>query len=668
MGRYGIDYYGVGKYGPVTPVEFDASPFVALPVGYGQIRLTWRSPDGAWDEIRLVRNSYGFPLDPDDGDLVYGASQSLDDQFYLDAPSFFGALQPGRTYYYSLFVLQTGTTNWLRAGNAYGISVKNFGTFEKMYNYLPIVYRQVGQYDYTSDRENEDLKDFLRLFAFEYDLEKTFAMNLMYSYDTSFVDGRYIPQLMKQLGLNFEPEIGLKQSRVLLRNAMKIYKTKGSRDGLITYLKAFTGYDLDLKNGKNLLLDKNCSSFEETTGFWTATGATLNQAGNGTYGISAYTEPLSPPSYPNKTKGFLRVVSTVANNITMNCGDSAPITRGVPVTAGETYTFSIYAQAATTARTTTLSIKWYNSRGTYLSTSTGTGVSVTTSVWGTRPTVSGLAPATATFAVPVISIASAAVGNTFYFDAAQFEKSNSVTYFEEARAVKITFKANRINEFKNPNFESNTQWTATGGNLLTASSISPSIPTKLADALVLRPTAVGTLAKVNSEQVAVSAPLPDFYTVSMHVRFLNEGANPTANDTVTLKVRWYNSSNTLLQTDTGLTAAASTTAWSHLVSVAYAPANAAYGIASVEWTPAASTSVSLIVDEAMFERSAFLNEYFDGGTGVSSLDNLFWEGTVNASRSHLYSNKTIIETRLLTDIENYLPMGTSYQLFFAQPN
>lgn len=662
MGRYGLDYYGVGLYGPATIVEFDASPFTARPVGYGAIDLEWVLPSGAWDRLRLVRNPYGFPLDPDDGDELYEQIKSTAIETYSDS-----GLQEGRTYYYSLFVLETATQVWLRAGNTYGISVKNFGTCDAMYRYLPQIYRQLSHLNVAfENRENQDLKDFLCLFAFEYDLEKTYAYNLMYSYDTSFVDGRYIPQLMKQFGLSFEPEIGLKQSRVLLRNAMKNYKTKGSKDGFATYLKSFTGYDVQVTQGKNLMLDFNDSSFEQSTGNWVSSTSTLARITSGTAGISAFSESSAPASYPNKTAGVLRSTVTTAGTVILTCGKSAPVTRGVPVTAGQIYTYSVYAQAGTIARNTTLSIEWYNCRGALISTSTGSAVSVATGSWQRVTFVNQIAPTNAMFAVPVITLSSTALSNVFYFDAIQFEKSDVATAFEEARVVKATFKASRINELTNPNFQTNTEWTATNGTLVLASSISGA-PTKLLDALVLNPTANNFNTRINSENIKIKSPKPDYFTFSAYVRFLNQGANPNSSDLVTLRLRWYDDTGALISTESGTPTAVTTANWSRPSITGYAPANADYCVASIEWVPS-STQVSLIADEALFERSAFLNEYFDGTVGASTVGNLFWEGSTNGSKSHLYVNKTVVEGRLLSDIDNYLTNGTQYQLLFAQPS
>lgn len=661
MSRYGIDYYGIGQYGPATVVEYDASPFTALPIGYGAIELQWATPAGDWNPIRLVRNPYGFPLDPDDGDELYESTKNNDVQHYSDS-----GLQEGRTYYYSLFVFETASQAWLRAGNIYGVSVKNFGTCEKMYNYLPQIYRQISQYnDAFSSRENEDLKNFLCLFAFEYDLEKTYAYNLMYSYDTSFVDGRFIPQMMKQFGLSFEPEIGLKQSRVLLRNAMRNYKTKGSKDGFSTYLKAFTGYDVTVNQGKNLMLDFNDSSFEQNTGNWTSSQSTLARIQTGTAGISAYSEATAPTSYPNKTTGLLRATVTTAGTVELLCGSSNVVTKGVPVTAGQQYSYSVYAQAGTIARNVYLTIAWYNCRGQQISVTTGNAVSVATGSWQRVGISAATAPTNAMFALIGIYINATALSNVFYFDAIQFEESASITAFEEARVVKALFKASRKNELLNPNFQTNTQWTANNGSLVLSTTI-PSAPTKYQNALILNPTAASTNTKINSEQINITNPKPDYFTFSAYVRFLNQGTNPTSGDVVTARLRWYDSSNNLLKTDSGTPVSATTTNWSRPYVTGYALSNYAYCVASIEWIPS-STQVSLIADEALFERSAYLNEYFDGSVGVATVNNILWEAANNASKSHLYINKAVVEGRLLSDIDNYLTNGTQYQLLFAQP-
>ena len=655
MSRYGVDYYGVGRYGDSAIVEFDVSPFISRPVGYGKIDLSWTAPRGAWSNFRLVRNSYGFPVDADDGDILNESTSLTRPISYSDL-----GLIEGRTYYYSIFVQETSSLNWVRAGNVYGISVKNFNSYKKMYTYMPEMMRSVDIYELTSDKENKDLQDFLKLLAFEYDLEKTLATNIMYSYDTTFVDGRYIPQMMKQFGLKFEPEIGLKQSRILLRNVLKIYKNKGSKDGLTTYLKAYTGYDTTITVGKNIFLDYNNSSFEESIGFWTGTAASLARDTT----VAAYVEVTAPASYPNLKGGVLKSTVTTAGTVVLSCGVSAPITRGIPVEPTLSYTFSVYGKAGSTSRTASLTIGWYNRFGVLISTSSaGTGVSITSSAWA-RPKVTATAPALAAFAVPIISIASTTLGEIFYFDAAQFERASDATDFEEARVLKINFLASRKNELINPNFQGTSSWTITEGTKVSSTTLT-GVPSKIGNSLVVRPT--GALPVITSSENILGLAPNTTHTFSCYAEYFNEGTGPTSADIVVAGISWYNSSNVVIRADLGTPIThAGTTGWIRPSVTATAPATTSYAVASVIWTPSATT-VSLVLDEALFEESPFVNSYFDGNTGVASLSNLFWEGTANASKSHYYRNRATTEGRLLEDLPNQLTAGTTFQLFFAQP-
>lgn len=770
MGRYGVDFYGTGvRYGNAALVQFSAAPFYTVPKAYGTINVIWNTPTGAWTKFRLVRNKYGFPVDPDDGVLLVEKNNESFEEYFEDSN-----LEQGRTYYYSIFLLPANVTDWVRAGNAYGISVKDFNTLDRMWNYLPIVYRNTDLaisnpitgttiYDYTSSRENEDLRSLLSIFAFEYDLEKTLATNLMYSGDTTYVDGRYIAPMMQQFGLKFEPEIGLQQSRVLLRNAMKIYKNKGSYSGLITYLKSYTGWDLESVLGKNLMLDINDSSFEQSVGAWVSSTATLAQQPSGVVAapggsglLIAYRGDADlPASFPNLQEYLLKVTTTTAGAVTLDCGyyPSPKATNGIPVksasiigvsrdgtyvtyyttgnnfvpgdkvtvtglstsafnlsnatvysstgyefkvasaaagssqgitttppppgiptsigVAGGNYTFSIFGVSAATARNAKVAIKWHDLGGNYLSTSDfGTEVSLPVAGLAkdtaSRPTVSAVAPVNAAFATPFISIASATLGQIFYFDAAMFENANAATTFEDSRLIKITFKASRINELKNPNFTTNTQWGITNGTLVLGSSLSPAPLALSGETLVAKPTASGNVV-ISSENVTTVIPNTT-YTFSVYTKYFNTtptGANPT------VSISWFKSgglSTGTVQTGTpGITDLL--TGFARPSVTATSPSDAIYAVVSINYSTT-NTAVWLVLDEALFEASAYVNSYFDGATGVTSLTNLIWEGgdiNANAARSHYYKNRGTIQGRLINDLPNYLTLGSQFQLLFAKP-
>jgi len=558
MSRYGIDYYGLSSYGSSAAVNYLAGSFTAQARGYGAIRVKWTSPSGKWATVRLVRNSYGYPVNAYDGDILVSVPKENDPTVYNDTTN----LAQGAFYYYSLFVYDTITFNWIRAGNITGVSVKNYNYGNNLYSNLPEIYKIKQPYIATADWDNEDLSDFMHLFGFQLDYAQTITSLLVDRYNLEKVGGTLLPSLLQQFGLTYEPEIGYQQSRILVRDAVQIGKKKGSAQGLREFMKAFTGYAVPepiagtpnpsvngLTNGHNLLLDYNDSSFEESVGHWASSDATstiaylpikditrvslttnvvtltigphtyqvgnkintagfsqplfntvgsaktitartsttvsfaltasdvseLNAYNQGTLSypkLTPYPTPWDEPSalvlYPNKQNGILSVKNATASaaTIKIECGLDNSVLKGVPVTAASSYVFSVYSAAGTTIRGIVLKIRWYGRLGAFISETTGSSVNNAVGDFSARPTVTGTAPSGAYYAVPVITVVSAAASASneyHYFDCAQFEQASTVSDFDEARQIHMTLRATRINELLNPHFASPlTPWAVTG--------------------------------------------------------------------------------------------------------------------------------------------------------------------------------------------------------------
>jgi hypothetical protein len=281
MSKYGIDYYGVSYYGPNNLFLFDASPFKAIASNYNKIFLKWTDPVGTstnnWSKLRLVRNSYGYPVDAWDGITLLEVDNGNDPTNYTDTN-----LADNQFYYYSIFVLENVQFTWLRAGNASGLSVKKQeNTSLGVYELVPNIYKITQPYALSENYENNDLLNFTNLFDFQVDHAKSFVDLLVSRYDTQKVSATLIPTMMEQFGVTYEPGLGLQQSRILLRNAIHISQEKGSLLGLKDFVKAFTNYALPdpkistpnpsnqgIVVGHNLMLDYNDSSFEESEGSW----------------------------------------------------------------------------------------------------------------------------------------------------------------------------------------------------------------------------------------------------------------------------------------------------------------------------------------------------------------------------------------------------------------
>lgn len=540
MSRYGINYYGNAVYGSPTTGDLLVDDFKAVPFGHTQIKLTWTSPGGSWDEIRLVRGVYGFPTNPFDGVLVASEYYGEDAGSNIDSND----LLENRFYYYSLFVYSVVTYSWVRSADASALSVKDFKSQKLLYDYIPEPYKYTSFRVLNNDETNQSLYKFLGVFGFELDKYRSFIDNTTNRYDLSLSNGQLLPTLLKQFGFPQEPALGLQQSRILVRDAVQLYKEKGSSQGVKEFIKAFSGYAVPspsssvpnpgvdgLTVGHNLMLDYNSSSFEESYGVWTQYSGpavqtaltvskvthyavssnvltlTLNKQHGYEIGdvvtvsassipllnaassvaLTAVTtttisfttsfgdvpvtktngivtpnptpraEPTTITGYANKQNGILKVSNSSGSSATVviSAGANDPIRAGIPVTTGQPYTFSVYSKALATSRQITLKIQWFDRFGLALTVLTGTATANNTSSFF-RHTVSGTAPSDAYYAAPIISIASvgnAASGDRHYFDCAQFEKSATVTEFDEARNLHITLKATRINELPNPNFK-----------------------------------------------------------------------------------------------------------------------------------------------------------------------------------------------------------------------
>jgi hypothetical protein len=819
MSRYGIDYYGLSYYGADVINTYSAAPVTAISSNYGEITLAWVDPVGNWSNLKLVRNSYGFPVNAYDGVQLLNVFNGSDPTTFIDTFD----LVPERYYYYSIFVYETNQFKWVRAGDVIGLSVENYNNQQRLYEYLPDAYKLSTIYTIDNSLVNTELQGFLNIFGFQLDYIQTVTHLLVNRYNTERVNGNLIPLLLKQFGFEYEQNIGYQQSRILVRDALQLYQEKGSAQGLREYIKAFSGWALPKPiagtpnptiNGitinHNLMLDYNDSSFEESIGHWESTSnASMHQLkvkgitsvsltdnvakitiGTHNYAVGTqitisecllplfnqvtpvtisdvtstsikfnltsadvpetkttgivypnplpWTEITAPVNFPNKQNGILALTNSNASSGTVSiaCGASNPVTKGVPVTNGLAYTFSVYSAALSTTRTVTAKINWYNRFGNLISTSSGTGLANTTGGLSIRPKVTATAPSNAYYAVPEISIASVAGSTSLefhFFDAAQLEQASAVTSFDEARQIYIKPRASRINELIDPHFASPiAPWSVTNASytidvlsqepgvdiytitnkeltsnvaIITTATKHPFqinevvvvsgvgtpfdgaytitartqntftyaktninvLPTATTGTVyhagnALQVTATGTAVAVKSYTTSADY-MPIYYPDSSYT-FSVYGKTITGTKEITAYISWYDVSKTLISTTVGA-AVTVTSNWTRGYVTGTAPSTAAYAHVQINWSAAVGDIIEL--DSALFEKSPFVLPYFDGENGNEPGD-LFWEGGVaNAGRSHLYKNRIAVENRLTKNLKEFLPMGTTYALYLAQP-
>ena len=761
MARYGTDIYGIGYYGAgvLALVDFDATPFVANPADYAKIKLSWSTPTGDWTRIRLVRNRYGFPVAADDGDILidYAKENAVND--YTDTgeiPAGTGLIQ-GITYFYSIFVYSTQESFWIKAGNAYSISPKEYVNGNDLFTLMPAIYQSDNYTALTDASENSDLKTFLQIFETYYDFSKTYAELVKNIYDPTTIPVALLPAMLEQFGLQYEPELGIQQTRILLRNASLINKKKGSLQGIKDFVKSFTGWDSVITPNKNIMLNYNDSSFEETVGSWSSVSNCSLAVINSALLVPYESTALTTMGFANLQSGSLKITVTATADATFACGRSSIRTKAIPVKSSTSYIFSIFSKAATVGRVVTADIIWYDKDSNEISRAGEESLTTTTTGWNTRIESASSSPDTAWFAVPIIKIAGASAGEIHYFDAAQFEEGNEgSTYYVDARGVDITLNANRINLIGNPCFENTAfPWIAVNGSIEIDNSLTETATGSVGAGKI---TYSGTgYVEVEYDEFLKVMP-EEWYTISGYVRTAFTGSYE--DDYLGgFDIEWYDGSQTLISVEhdaysnltefyrvvsfyrTNNTFYVKTDELTSLVpgeemrlvhfqfdsvdvdgepiiydldgtytviavvgneiqiqitgdnipetnamelqdmlfiqdlkldfnriySTAFSPVNAAYAKIIFEWTNP-SAGQSIWIDSTLFERSSSVGSFFDGGRGFSDTSDVTWEGAANLSRAHYYKNRVAVEKRLISTLPRYLPIGTTFNLFFASPD
>jgi len=295
MGVYGIDFYGVGRFGPDPQVirpDFSVAPFKSTPLDYSTLHLTWHKPVSTdCTSLRLVRNAHNLPQDggqppgttndSDDPSLTGGVGPQADG-FTLftdsvDRPQSF--TDPGLGsgfFYYTMWGWSNTNSIWVRCSDLIGLVPINWGYGWRLYGLLPMAYRDadivlVDPYNpWPVDSPTPPLQRYLQLIGFQFDFIRTELESLMSINDPQNCSGALLPLLAQQFALVHEPEIGMQQERQLIQNAVHLYKLKGSPRGLTEFASIMTSYPSTslVHHGYNVMLTQDDSVFADSVGTW----------------------------------------------------------------------------------------------------------------------------------------------------------------------------------------------------------------------------------------------------------------------------------------------------------------------------------------------------------------------------------------------------------------
>jgi len=315
------------------------------------------------------------------------------------------AKNPPNKYYYSIFVQcdkstftsstvsdefasagYTGYTRyWRKLADVSCPVILDKGTLANMLGHLPSFYTKTESGSY-----NNDLKQFLSLFAFHLDIYLNANSSVFNASNINKVDEVLLKEWLTQLGGIPEDVISIDQLRKLVKTVVKTYTSNGSVSGIKNLIETYGGYNVVVDPPVNIIPNFDSSTFLNSTGNWygdptypgsfSASGTFLSNVFlySNKYGaFDSYADYLADPAYNEianpyyDTKFILKMAAGYSRpyNITNATATATTIT----YTAGATGLVSVGdVVAIDNVASGSTALPYYNVRGTVTATSGST--------------------------------------------------------------------------------------------------------------------------------------------------------------------------------------------------------------------------------------------------------------------------------------------------------
>lgn len=333
MTTYGISNYGPPRLygldrpatvvpgGPSIPLISNAyliDPFVATPVDYQSMLLTWNGPDPStatpMNEFRLLSSRFGFPVDENDGNVLIDTT-SAPGRSYLDQN-----VVPGEITYYAFYIL-ADAGQWIRSGFTAALMPVNHGYAGRLFAWLPEYIRDITNGELTANAAGDTyLSQYLAVAGWSLDYLKT-QYDLLFNTQNnpmkmSFAD---LDQLAGQIGMPFSGEIPAQFVRKAAANWAVVMRERGSISGVSEHISLLSGFGADVQVSRNIMLE-NDQSLPLDPGFAPWSAGIPYQVG----------EIVSWPVYPQWIVSQTYVVNNfvVYNGVNYQC--TATAGTGVP--------------------------------------------------------------------------------------------------------------------------------------------------------------------------------------------------------------------------------------------------------------------------------------------------------------------------------------------------
>ena len=276
------------------------------------------------------------------------------------------------------------------------------------------------------------LRRFLAMLAFQLDTSRTLAEQLRNVNNPMLCPGSFLPALAQELGVHYEADMGMTQTRKLLATIVHQYKIKGTYPGIAGISEAITGWpakvtmdattagqvDISLQADRTNLMVNPSFENNSSTGWTNTTNCSI---------APTTTVAYQNPGIPSPGSHSLAVTATAAGNMTVTSA-------AMSVEAALLYTASAYAYPGSTAREVYASIMVEGSTGNLLSERDGSQVREVAGEW-VRPIAqidpTNPMPSNTSQVTVEVTWVGCAAGEIHYLDAVLFEEGWAVRpYFD----------------------------------------------------------------------------------------------------------------------------------------------------------------------------------------------------------------------------------------------
>jgi len=656
VSKYGNVIYGGARYGDTPKLAYSVEPVSIEVINFNEVYVSWYNPIGEFSRFRIVRNQNGFPETAEDGVIAYEITSTdgsnlagtLSKTILLDGEENasnenYIPITPGHNIYYRVF-LYNSQGLWVKAGEVYDVVPVDTDVTARLINLLPRtlvsdVLSPFGVVNQKTDAKEDktQIYQFLDGMAFTYEQLLTQISLLRPFHNIDPANYLTIPAEFFSVGMEPESNLPIINQRRLIREAIRLYSKKGTALGIKNYSQALTGFLTNVIVSPNLLLSVQDSTFYKSTGNWRTTNATIT-----------YTNTLQPNITVDNCVDqvyTLKIDASAAGNITL--GYDNPLGLGIPITAGNNYTYSLQVKSPTSAGSVTPTVAFFDKTGAQTYTVTGSAFTAINSWKTVTQTVTASTANIGAANYAGLKLAWSAAG-IYYIDMVSLQTGDVATY-DEARLTNIILRPSKTNFIQNPSFEvDDATWEYTG--LTFAQDTDHLAKEGFPRSNSGKFTATGTTWELSNTSL-IPVARGTYFNVSMY----SYSEDMTS---MTMTIELYDVDGNFLYSfvkehEMGAS-------WMRQYVGGLTDSEVYVDHAHVKFSGTSNVGDVFYIDMVQAQNTIVPTDYFDGS--MPSSVGVIWEGAAHSSNSLYYPGKETKILRLAQTLPNWMPMNAWWRI------